>query len=154
MADEIYTTEDFIRTTLAADTALRTAFLPFIPAASQAAFVLTSRIHIGSAPQGAVFPLIVIEYAFSERDVMEVGQRRINARPVFRVKVVNNTRNFGSISPIWSRVDVLLHTASGLASGGNVMSLTRLESEHRQEDHSGVVHSISGGFFRAQTQAA
>lgn len=153
MADEIYTSEDFIRTTLAADTALRTAFLAFIASADQAAFVLGSRIHIGSAPQGAVFPLIRIQFVSAIPDTKEVGTIRVFSRPQFLVTVVIDKRNYRDISPIASRVDELLDGATGAGLGGTVLSISREVPFQRAIVEGGITHSEAGGFYRAITQA-
>lgn len=154
MPDEIFASEDFIRVTLAADTALRTAFLPFIAPADQAAFVLASRVHIGSAPQGAVFPLIKIQFVSAPVDTRQSSIIRIFARPMFLVTAVLDKRSYKDIRPIVDRLDTLLHGAKGSGLGGTVLTLYREIPFQRAVVEGGVTHSESGGYYRAVTQAA
>lgn len=143
MADVLYTVQAYVFDTLAADVTLTT----LIGGAS------SPRIYQGSAPQGAVFPFVLVKHITSIPDLSKNGARRVWSQSLWEVTAVKDGRSYSAISTIVSRLDVLLHSDEPL--NGPVLSFIRQMPVRRPAPpESGIIYTESGNQYVATVVAA
>jgi hypothetical protein len=131
VANEFYAARAWVWDMLSTDSdrnnpdSLESLFLPFVPSAEQSSFTIGSRVHQGSAPNDAIFPLILIRRVplrSGKSRIRMMGMRHIATRMRFQVVAVINKRSYKSISSIVSRIDAVLDRQSGPAIEGSMHS--------------------------------
>ena len=108
-------------------------------------------VHADAAPRGSVFPLVI--FALQDAtDGMGVNGTRILTRATYIVKVVGQATGYKALDTAASRVDTLLHRASGSVVGGTIYSCVRTEPFQYREDLDGVEYRHLGGLYEIQVQ--
>lgn len=133
---ELLAAREWLYARLAADTALTA--------------VVGSRIYADVGPENATYPLVMVIELSPGNDLRVVGTARIWAAPLFLVKGVSQAASFGgNLKTIATRIDAVLHGASGPATSGQVWACVREQPFSLAETApGGVQYRHLGGLYR------
>jgi len=117
---------------------------------------ITSRIYDTLAPQEEeTYPIIIFNIQ-SATDLMTISRAgsRVWANCLVQVKVIGKDQAFSELTGIASRIDALIHQASGAPIGGTIVACTREQIVRYIEPVGALVYRHLGGLFRMLAQAA
>ena len=137
MSSETLLADEWIRTTLAADTGVTS--------------VISQRLYPDVAPQQAVFPLIV----WSLQDAMDVlgqGTFRIMTKCTYTVKVIGKTRSYWEIKPVYDAMDNALHGKGGDTTRAHIFACMRTQEYRLAEFVDNEDYRTLGGFYEVLVQ--
>lgn len=134
---ETLVAEQWLHSVLSGDTALSTA--------------VGGRIYGYLAPAGAAFPFVVYQNQ-AGRDVMGTGPTRIMANLLYIIKVIGETKSFGTIEAAANRIDAVLHAASGSNVRGTVIACVRERPFSLVESSPSGEYRHLGGIYRLFAQ--
>jgi hypothetical protein len=112
---------------------------------------LVTGVYADLAPLEAVFPFVVFTLQDGS-DVGTVNGLRIWTRATYTVRVVTDQPSYSLITAAADRIDVLLHRASAVVTGGAIISCVREEPLRYTETTGGKVYRHLGGSYRIQAQ--
>jgi len=111
--------------------------------------LVNSRVYAYVVPREAALPAVVYNRQ-AGHDVLGVDATRILANEVYQVKVIGSggLPAMAALQTIADRIDALLHRASGVLTGGQILSCTREQAVSYVEQDGAVVYSHLGGLYR------
>lgn len=119
---------------------------------SQLSALVGGRIYPYKAPQGSAMPYLTWAFVAGE-DVRVLGPARLWTNALYQILAYTNGL-FADVRAVASRVDDLLSSASGSASGGYVYTCLRERALESVDDSQGVDYPRAGGEYRITVQAA
>ena len=137
---ELLTARQFLYAKLAADSTLTG--------------IVSTRIYAELAPEAATFPLVMIIEMSPGNDLRVMGTGRIWSDPLFLVKAVDQTAALtGNLKTLATRIDAVLHGASGSATDGTVWACSRERPFSMAETGpGGIQYRHMGGVYRVLAQ--
>ena len=118
------------------------------------ATLVANRIYADEAPQGAVYPFVLISAQAPGIDVVSVGPHRVMVNTLYWIRVVGNTASKKALQATYDRLDTLLQAAGGLTSYLRVLMVNREQQlATPPATVNGVRYSQLGGLYRAFVQA-
>lgn len=110
-----------------------------------------TRFYADEAPSDA-FPYVQWTY-LSGREVQGHNANTIFINTLYLVKAVGKTRAYGSVDPLATRLNELLHKkGSDTVAGDHIFSCVREETYRLAETESGVSYRHLGGIYRILVQ--
>ena len=118
------------------------------------AALVANRIFVDEAPQGAVYPFVLISAQADGQDVVSIGPHRVMVSTLYWVRVVGQGASKKALQATYDRVDLLLQAAGGLTSYVRVLMVNR-ESQPAipPATVNGQRYVQLGGVYRAYVQA-
>lgn len=83
-------------------------------------------VYESVAPKGTATPFIVWTPVDMGSDISAVGAIRVMTRFMYQVTAWITGNDFAALDPIVTRIDTLLHKASGTAASGHVLECVRI----------------------------
>jgi hypothetical protein len=122
--------------------------------ASGVATLVANRIFVDEAPQGAVYPFVLISAQADGRDVVSIGPHRVMVDCLYWIRVVGQGASKKALQTIYSRLDSLLQAAGGVTSYIRILMVNR-ESQPAipPATVNGLRYVQLGGVYRAYVQA-
>lgn len=109
-------------------------------------------VHTWPAPANASGAYVLYQMQ-SGVDIRGVGPTRIGVSGLWLVRVVAETQSYtGNLLTAANRIDVLLHAASGTATGGTVWACVREQPFQLPETKDGRQWRHLGGIYRLWVQ--
>jgi len=117
---------------------------------------ITDRIYDTLAPQEEETYTIIVFNIQSATDLMMISRAgsRVWCNCLAQVKVIGKDQAFSELTSIASRIDALIHQASGTPSGGTIVACTREQIVRYIEPVGALTYRHLGGLFRMIAQAA
>src|SRR5436190_254175 len=131
MADETQLFETWAVATLTEDATLVAMLGRYIDPATSTD--LGPSIFAGDIPQGAAYPVVLIEWIPGGRgDLYYNGARRAMSGSFYRISAIKECSDYESVSVIASRIDTLLSLQNvAPVTGGNVLQCIRFHPDKR-----------------------
>lgn len=105
------------------------------------------KVHQGVAPEGAAYPLVLVQSYTSPVDTTYNGGARAMTVGTYSVRVVGHGDSMGPLLPIVQRVDELLHDSEGIYPEGDVVACHRTEETEMAEVRAGRTVRYLGGRY-------
>lgn len=114
--------------------------------------LVSTRIYLDVAPEGASFPFVVFQLQTPERDLVTLGARRVWSTGMWLVRGVDKATSFTTLKSIEARIDALLHGVSGSVTGGTVYESVREMPFRLTEVVDRVRYLHLGGIYRIRAK--
>lgn len=116
--------------------------------------LVAGRIYTDEAPQGSVYPHVLISAQSPGIDVVSIGPHRVMVNALYWVRVVGKGASKKALVPIADRIDSLLQAAGGVTASVRVLMVNREQLPAiPPATVDGVRYSQLGGVYRAYVQA-
>lgn len=116
--------------------------------------LVSGRIFTDEAPQGAVYPFVLISAQAPGIDVVSIGPHRVMVNTLYWIRVVGKGASKKALQATADRIDALLQAAGGVTASIRVLMVNREQIPAiPPATVDGVRYSQLGGLYRAYVQA-
>lgn len=116
--------------------------------------LVSTRIYNQTIPSGAIYPCIMYQFQYANRDLITVGSTRVWADMVYLVRGIVQGEDYNTLENIADRIDVLLHgKASQVVSNGTVVTAVRIAPFKQDYETLSLPYRHLGGLYRLQVKA-
>jgi hypothetical protein len=109
-------------------------------------------VYSDTIPGDVLYPYVIFTLQ-STADTMTTEGTRVLTQATYMVKGVHRTESYAELGPVASRIDALLHKASGVVLDGRVLHSRRLQAVRYPEVTEAVSYRHLGGSYRFWTEA-